>query len=127
MLADRLTGLLTGLRNSIITTVSDVVNALRTQGVEVSQLGNSDIAGDWAWDVITKALELSVINLSDADYDAMYHVFRRCATLEEMVREALERPDEVDENFINELTEEFRENVEALNRVRGRLSILINR
>lgn len=67
-----------------------------------------------------------IISLSDADIDAIYYVFRRCATLEEMVREALSRPEEIDENFVNNLMDDFRENAEALARVRERINQLVS-
>lgn len=124
---DKLSNLLTGLRNAILNTISDILNVLKTQGIYVEDLKNDEIAGDWAWDIITKALENGIINLSDADYDAIYHVFRRCATLEEMIRDAMDRVSEIDEQFVNELMDDFRENAEALSKIKEHILILLNR
>lgn len=119
---DKLNMILIGLRNAITLTVEKPMAKLREMGIEVGEEGTW---GDWGWAVVSKAVEAGVLSLSDADMDAMYYVFRRCATLEEMVKEALGRPDEVDENFVNNLMEDFRENVEALSRVREKLNLLL--
>jgi len=37
----------------------------------------------------------------------------------------LSRPGEVDENFVNNLLDDFRENVEALSRIKERLDLLL--
>ena len=120
---DRLNAIITGLKNAVTLTVERLTERLRELNIEVP---NEETIGDWGWSVISKAMEAGIISLSDADIDAMYYVFRRCATLEEMVREALARPDEVDENFVNSLMDDFRENVEALARVRERINQLLS-
>ena len=120
---DRLNAIITGLRNAVTLTVERLAEKLRALNIEVP---SEETIGDWGWGVVSKAMEAGIISLSDADIDAMYYVFRRCATLEEMVREALARPDEVDENFVNNLLEDFRENVEALARVRERINQLVS-
>ncbi|MCG2863169.1 MAG: hypothetical protein L7H10_07210 [Vulcanisaeta sp.] len=119
---DKLNMILNGLRNAIMSTVEKPLGRLRSMGVEVGEEGTM---GDWGWAVISRAVEVGILNLSDPDLDAIYHVFRRCATLEEMVKDALARPNEVDENFVNNLLEEYREDVEALARVRERLEALL--
>ena len=120
---DRLNAIITGLRNAVTLTVERLTERLRELNIEVP---NEETIGDWGWSVISKAMEAGIISLSNADIDAMYYVFRRCATLEEMVREALARPDEVDENFVNSLMDDFKENVEALARVRERINQLLS-
>ncbi len=120
---DRLNMVLTGLKNAITLTVEKLLGRLRELGIEV---GEENTMGDWGWAVISKAVEVGILNLTDADMDAMYYVFRRCATLEEMVKEALARPNEIDENFISSLMDDFKENVEALSRVKERLDTLIS-
>jgi hypothetical protein len=119
---DKLNMILNGLRNAIMSTVEKPLSRLRSMGVEVGEEGTM---GDWGWAVISKAMEVGILSLGDADIDAMYYVFRRCATLEEMTREALSRPGEVDENFVNNLLDDFRENVEALSRIKERLDLLL--
>ncbi|GAB6945382.1 hypothetical protein [Vulcanisaeta sp. JCM 14467] len=120
---DRLNAIITGLRNAVTLTVERLTERLRELNIEVP---NEETIGDWGWSVISKAMEAGIISLSDADIDAMYYVFRRCAILEEMVRETLARPGEVDENFVNNLMDDFRENVEALARVRERINQLLS-
>ena len=120
---DKLNAIITGLKNAVTLTVERLTERLRELNIEVP---SEETIGDWGWSVISKAMEAGIISLSDADIDAMYYVFRRCATLEEMVREALARPDEVDENFVNSLMDDFRENVEALARVRERINQLLS-
>ncbi|MGC9153600.1 MAG: hypothetical protein ACP5GY_07705 [Vulcanisaeta sp.] len=120
---DRLNMILTGLKNAITLTVEKPLSRLREMGIEI---GEENTMGDWGWAVISKAVEVGILNLTDADIDAMYYVFRRCATLEEMVKEALARPNEIDENFISSLMDDFKENVEALSRVKERLDTSIS-
>ncbi|WP_243671378.1 hypothetical protein [Vulcanisaeta sp. JCM 16161] len=120
---DRLNAIITGLRNAVTLTVEKLLEKLKEANIEVPE---EETIGDWGWSVISKAMENGIISLSDADIDAMYYVFRRCATLEEMVKEALARPNEIDENFVNNLLDDFRENMEALARVRERISQLIS-
>ncbi len=120
---DRLNAIITGLRNAVSLTVDGLLRRLREMNIDVPE---EETMGDWGWSVVSRAMEAGIISLSDADIDAMYYVFRRCATLEEMVREALARLDEVDENFVNNLMDEFREDVEALARVRERINQLIS-
>ncbi len=121
---DRLNAIITGLRNAVTLTVEKLLERLKETNIDVPE---ERTIGDWGgWSVISKAMEVGIISLSDADIDAMYYVFRRCATLEEMVKEALARPEEIDENFVNNLMDDFRENVEALARVRERINQLIS-
>ncbi|MGC8607530.1 MAG: hypothetical protein ACP5GZ_03350 [Vulcanisaeta sp.] len=119
---DRLNMIITGLKNAVNLTVEKVLARLKEMNVEINE---EETVGDWGWGVISKAMEVGILNLSDADINAMYYVFRRCATLEEMVKEALSRPEEVDENFVNNLMDDFRENIEALARIRERIDQLI--
>ena len=119
---DRLNMIISGLRNAVNLTVENVLARLKEMNVELTE---EDTAGDWGWSVISKAIDVGILNLSDADANAMYYVFRRCATLEEMVKEALLRPGEIDENFVNNLVDDFRENMEALARIRERINQLI--
>ncbi|ADY01401.1 hypothetical protein VMUT_1196 [Vulcanisaeta moutnovskia 768-28] len=119
---DRLNMIITGLKNAVNLTVEKVLARLKDMNVEINE---EETVGDWGWSVISKAMEIGILNLSDADINAMYYVFRRCATLEEMVKEALSRPEEVDENFVNNLMDDFRENIEALARIRERIDQLI--
>lgn len=81
---DRLNAIITGLRNAVTLTVEKLLEKLKEANIEVPE---EETIGDWGWSVISKAMENGIISLSDADIDAMYYVFRRCATLEEMVKE----------------------------------------
>ncbi|WP_243679728.1 hypothetical protein [Vulcanisaeta souniana] len=82
---DRLNMIISGLKNAVNLTVENVLARLKEMKVEVTE---EDTAGDWGgWSVISKAIDVGILNLSDADINAMYYVFRRCATLEEMVKE----------------------------------------
>ncbi|WP_069807594.1 hypothetical protein [Vulcanisaeta thermophila] len=120
---DQLNAILNGLKRAVTLTVEKLLEKLRGMGIEVEE---ENTAGDWGWSVVSKAMEAGIISLSDADADAMYYVFRRCATLEEMVKEALANPSEIDENFVNNLIDDYRENMEALARVRERLNAAIS-
>ncbi len=121
---DRLNMIITGLKNAVELTVEKVLVRLREMNAEIAE-EETETVGDWGWSVISKAIDVGILNLSDVDANAMYYVFRRCATLEEIVKEALSRPEEIDENFVNNLMDDFKENVEALAKIRERISQLI--